>query len=111
MIKLHKSMVQANSEAHLALSKAVQQAQDGMAERLKFAAAIENFQQQLLRDLEASSDKSRSYFAKAMKSMEVVAIDISSRLTNAVSSVQNSVADLDEVSVVTISFEILLKEE
>ena len=102
-------MVHANTEAHSALSKAVQQAQDSLAEQLKFAAAIEYFQQQLLRDLESSSDESRSYFAEAVKSMEAVTMDMISRLRNTVSSTQNNVADLDEVSVANISFEILLK--
>lgn len=109
LIGLHKSMVNANAEAHSALSKAVQQAHDNLAEQLNFAAAIESFQQQLLRDLESSSDESRSYFAKAVKSMEAITVDMISRLANAVSSAQSKVADLDEVSVVSIPFEVLLK--
>ena len=102
-------MVNANSEAHSALSKAVQQTQDCLAEQLKFAAAIEVFQQQLLRDLESTSDESRSYFVKAVKSMEAITMDMISRLANTVSSAQNNVADLNDVSEAVVLFEILLK--
>ena len=91
-------MVRTNTEAHSALSKAVHQAHEGLTEHLKFAAAIETFQQQILRDLESSSDESRSYFAKAVKSMESVTLEVINRLSNIVKSTENDFTDLDNVS-------------
>lgn len=97
LIKLHQSMVHADTEAHSALSKSVQRAHEGLTEQLKFAAAVEAFQQRLLRDLESSSVESRSYFERAVKSMESVTFDVINRLANAAKSAGNGVADLDEV--------------
>lgn len=98
LIKLHESMVNVNTEAHSALSKAVQQAYDGLARQADFAAAVEIFHQQLLRDLDTSGVEFRSYFAQAVNSMGNFTQSIIDRLTSAVKDIENDIAGLDEVS-------------
>ena len=97
-------MAHTNAEAHSALSKAVQQAQQDLTRQSEFSAAVESFQQRSLRDLESSSARYRSIFAKAVQGMESFTQSTVIRLRNVVESVESDFADLNEVRLTSNTF-------
>ena len=94
-------MVHTKAEAHLALSKAVQQANEALSRQKSFVSAIEAFQQNLLRDLQISNSESQSYFSKAAQNMEAAIQGVLTMLANAINSIESDFNSLDKVSPMT----------
>ena len=91
-------MTQTNREVHSALSKALQEVSEILSQQSAFATRVQNFQEQLLRDLDGSHSEINSYFAKVMKSIEEVTGSIVNRLSTTINSVATEVAELNKVN-------------
>ena len=91
-------MTQTNREVHSALSKALQEVSEILSQQSAFATGVQNFQEQLLRDLDGSHSEINSYFAKVMKSIEEVTGSIVNRLSTTINSVATEVAELNKVN-------------
>ena len=91
-------MTQTNREVHSALSKALQEVSEILSQQSAFATRVQNFQEQLLRDLDGSHSEINSYFAKVMKSIEEVTGSIVNRLSTTINSVETEVAELNKVN-------------
>lgn len=98
LIRLHKSMVETNSDVNSALSKALAAANAQLLEQRDFAVAIDSFQKQLLLDLEASGAEAQSFFQKLMESMNVAAQNLLSQFSRVTKEAEMAVAGLSEVS-------------
>ena len=99
LIRLHKSMTQVDSDIHLALSKALQEANERLSQQAEFATAVQKYQEQLLRDLDESHVEAQSFLAKVFESMETVTHSVMTRLSTAVDKVVMEVAGLNEVCI------------
>ena len=91
-------MTQTNREVHSALSKALQEVSEILSQQSAFATGVQNFQEQLLRDLDGSHSEINSYFAKVMKRIEEVTGSIVNRLSTTINSVATEVAELNKVN-------------
>ena len=98
LIRLHKSMVETNSDVNSALSKALAEANAQLLEQRDFAVAIDSFQKQLLLDLEASGAEAQSFFQKLMDSMNIAAQNLLSQFSRVTKEAEMAVAELSEVS-------------
>ncbi|CAO1597068.1 hypothetical protein XANCAGTX0491_000897 [Xanthoria calcicola] len=70
LIQLHQSLVNTTSGANSVLMRALAAANKALLKQKQFATGVENFQQQLVRDLEASKAHTQSYLRSMMKSIE-----------------------------------------
>ncbi len=98
LIKLHKSMVETNSDVNSALSKALGEANAHLLEQQKFAVAIDIFHRQVLQDLQASGVEAQTFFQKLMKSIDAAAQNLLSQLSLVTKEAGAAVAGLNEVS-------------
>lgn len=99
LIRLHKSMTQVDSDIHSALLKALQEASENLSQQADFATAVQEFQEQLLRDLDKSHVEAQSFLAKVFERMETVTQNVMGRLSTAVDKVELKVAGLNEVCI------------
>ena len=98
LIKLHKSIVETNSDVNSALSKALGEANARLLEQREFAVAIDTFQRQLLQDLQATGAEAQSFFQKLIKSIDAAAQNVLSQLSLATKEAATTVAGLSKVS-------------
>ena len=99
LIKLHKSAVETNANANAALSRATESANDALSQlQSNFALAKQMFQDQLNRDLEASSTKMQSFFEKLVKDIDTAVQSTLSKLGSKVRAMDSDAATLSEVS-------------
>ena len=98
LIKLHKSVVETDSDVNLALSKALEEANAQLQQQQQFAVALRKFQEQLLQDLNASGMEAQSYFQKMVKSMETAVQNLLGRLSKASKEAEIAVMGLSKVS-------------
>ena len=90
-------MARTSSEVHSALSAALSKSNDDLAHQQAFAATVQAFQKQVLDDLDESHQEAKTYFAKIVKSMEIVTQGLVDRLSNAIKTVETDAAGLSEV--------------
>lgn len=90
-------MVETSSNVNSALSRALQQSKDQLLQQQSFAAAVDTFQQQLLRDLRNSDLEAQSYLGKLLKSMDKAAKTLLGMITSSVEEVEIGVAALSQV--------------
>ena len=90
-------MVETTSGANAALTQALRQANDHMLQQQDFARAIKTFQEDLLQDLQKSSDKAHSYFSTLMKGVDSAMQTMMSKITFALQNVESSVVGLNQV--------------
>ncbi|KAI4284743.1 MAG: hypothetical protein L6R38_001199 [Xanthoria sp. 2 TBL-2021] len=70
LISLHQSLVNTTSGASSVLMRALASANKALLEQKQFATEVEQFQQQLMQDLEASKAHTQSYLRSMMKNIE-----------------------------------------
>ena len=99
LIKLYKSVVETNANANAALSRANEEANDGLSQlQSNFALVMQMFQDQVTHEIEVSSTKTQSYFEKLVKGMDAAAQSILSKIGSKLSAMQSDAATLSEVS-------------
>lgn len=70
LISLHQVLVNTTSGASSVLMRALAAANKALLEQKQFATEVEQFQQQLMQDLEASKAHTQSYVRSMMKNIE-----------------------------------------
>lgn len=91
-------MVETSTDIDSALSNALREVNDGLAEQRSFAVAIKDFEKNLLQDLNTSNSQAQSYFAKLVNSMDTATHSIVAKITSAMQAVESDVSGLREVS-------------
>ena len=97
MIERFKSMTTTSGEAHAALASQLQTLKNDLRHQEEFAAAIQRFQEQILRDLDDTQDKAIFYLTKMVKSIEIVFQDVLNRFSKGISNIETNVAGLSKV--------------
>lgn len=99
LIKLYKSVVETNANANAALSRANEEANDGLSQvQSNFALVMQMFQDQVTHEIEVSSTKTQSYFEKLVKGMDTAAQSLLSTIGSRLSAMQSDAATLSGVS-------------
>ncbi|KAL8860616.1 MAG: hypothetical protein Q9178_002969 [Gyalolechia marmorata] len=70
LIKLHQSMVDTTAGANSALVRAVTAANEALMKQNQFGVEVEQFQRQLMQDLEVSKADTQSYLGTLMRKIE-----------------------------------------
>ncbi|KAL8799158.1 MAG: hypothetical protein Q9182_006095 [Xanthomendoza sp. 2 TL-2023] len=70
LIKLHQSLLNTTSGADAALVRALAAVNEALMRQKKFGTEVEQFQQQLMRDLEATKANTQSYLGSLTKNIE-----------------------------------------
>ncbi|KAL8809138.1 MAG: hypothetical protein Q9200_003685 [Gallowayella weberi] len=70
LIKLHQSLLNTTSGADAALVRALAAVNEALMRQKKFGTEVEQFQQQLLQDLEATKANTQSYLGSLTKNIE-----------------------------------------
>ena len=92
-------MVEAQSQTHGALSKAVEAANEDLLQiRKEFIHARQDFQDRLKQDLEASSARSRNHFDKLSSIMGGALDAFTTKIRSSFSATESQVAVLAHVS-------------
>lgn len=99
IIKLHKSAVETNANANAALSRATKSANDALSQlQSNFVLAKQMFQEQLNRDLEASSTKVQSFFEKLVADFDTAVQSALGKIGSRMKAMDSDAAILSEVS-------------
>ena len=92
-------MVETNADANEALSRANKEANDGLNQlRSNFALAVQMFQNQVTRDIEASSTKTHSFFEKLVSGVDVAVQSMLSKMGSTLRGMESDASILSEVS-------------
>lgn len=98
LIKLHKSMVETSADASSALARATNDANAALINlQSDFALAQKKFQQQLLHDLEASTDKAQSFLERLVNSMDAALQKAIGKVVSATKDLESVTANLSKV--------------
>jgi hypothetical protein len=99
LVKLHKSMVETNADANSALARATNQANTALMQlQDEFTLAKQDFQSQLLQDLDISTAKAQSFLERLVKSMETALQSAMGKVTSATRDIEADTARLSQVS-------------
>ena len=92
-------MVETNADANSALVRATTQANAALIQlRHEFAVAQQDFQDQLLQDLDSSTAKAQSFLERLVRSMDTAVQTAVSKVTTVTKDIEASTARLSEVS-------------
>ena len=91
-------MVKTSSDVDSALSKALEEANAQLLLQRDFAAAIDTFQKQLLKELETSGIQAQSFLQRLMETMDAAMQNLKKRLSVVTKEAETAVAGLGKVS-------------
>lgn len=97
LIQLHQSLVNTTSGANSVLMRALAAANKALLEQKQFATGVEKFQQQLVRDLEASKAHTQSYLRSMMKSIESALQNTVKPFSDMMKTVETEANEVQEV--------------
>lgn len=93
-------MVKTSADASTALATATVEANAALVQlQSDFTLAKRNFQEQLMQDLDVSTEKAQSYIARMVASMDAAVQTAMSNLVSATRKVESETAHLSQVSV------------
>jgi len=98
LVELYKSMAHTSSNIDEVLVETVNEAQRALVQQRNFAHAVENFQRQLLQDLEKSSRDAQSYFGKLTRNLELSIQSMFGKISTATRNVESEIAGFSQVS-------------
>lgn len=101
-------MVETSSDIDTALSSALKEVNNALADQRTFAIVVETFRKRLLRDLDSSNAQAQSYFANLVSSVDAATQSIISKITSAAQAAASEVAGLRDVGFLAPSIIILL---
>ena len=91
-------MAHTSSSIDEALIVALNEAKRALMQQKDFAGAVDNFQRQLLQDLEKSRSEVQSYFSKVMHNLEVGMQSMFGKISTATRNVESDIAGISHVS-------------
>lgn len=98
LIKLHKSMIDTSSGASVALALAITTANEALKMQKEFGKEIEQFQQRVLRDLEASKAETQSYLRSLLKELKSAVETTTEQLFGKAKDIEREANNVEEVS-------------
>ena len=92
-------MIETNADANSALARATKQANTALMQlQDEFALAKQDFQSQLLQDLDISTAKAQSFLERLVKSMDTAVQLAMGKVTSATKDIEANTARLSQVN-------------
>lgn len=93
-------MVETSADASTALARATEEGNAALTQlQFDFALAKKTFQEQLMQDLDASTEKAQSFLQRLVVSMDTAVQTAMSKVISATREVESETAHLSQVSI------------